>query len=71
MKLKSHLKMLRKDKESQTSGLMNREEVISFLSVSTCLLSFSGISNSMKRSIIEMSARVTSNYSVSEGSVNL
>ena len=71
MKVKSHLKMLRKDKESQTSGLMNREEVISFLSVSTCLLSFSGITNSMKRSIIEMSARVTSHYSVSEGSVNL
>ena len=50
---------------------MGREEVISFLSVSTCLLSFSGITNSMKRAILEMSAKVTTNYSVSEGSPNL
>lgn len=71
MKFNSHLKILRKDKESKSSGSMSREEVISFLSVSTCLLSFSGITNPMKRAIIEMSAKVTSNYSVSEGSANL
>lgn len=71
MKFNSHLKILRKDKESKSSGAMNREEVISFLSVSTCLLSFSGITNAMKRAIVEMSAKVTTNYSVSEGSVNL
>jgi hypothetical protein len=71
MKFNSHLKILRKDKESKTSGSMGREEVISFLSVSTCLLSFSGITNSMKRAIVEMSAKVTTNYSVSEGSPNL
>jgi hypothetical protein len=71
MKFSSHLKILRKDKESKSSGAMNREEVISFLSVSTCHLSFSGITNAMKRAIVEMSAKVTTNYSVSEGSVNL
>lgn len=71
MKFNSHLKILRKDKESKSSASMSREEVISFLSVSTCLLSFSGITNPMKRAIVEMSAKVTTNYSVSEGSVNL
>ena len=71
MKFNFHLKILRKDKESKTSGSMSREEVISFLSVSTCLLSFSGITNPMKRAIIEMSAKVTANYSVSDGSLNL
>ncbi|MBA2403308.1 MAG: hypothetical protein H0V66_00940 [Bdellovibrionales bacterium] len=71
MKFNSHLKILRKDKESKTTGSMGREEVISFLSVSTCLLSFSGITNPMKRAIIEMSAKVTTSYSVSEGSANL
>lgn len=71
IKFSSHLKILRKDKEYKVSGSMNREEVISFLSVSTCLLSFSGITTAMKRAIVEMSAKVTTNYSVSDGSVNL
>lgn len=71
MKFNSHLKILRKDKEAQASGRMGREEVISFLSVTTCLLSFSGIPNPMKRAIIEMSAKVTASYSVSEAAVNL
>jgi hypothetical protein len=71
IKFHPQLKILRKDKDSQTSGNMGREEIISFLSVSTCLLSYQGISQAMKRSIIEMSAQVSAQYSVSEGSVNL
>jgi hypothetical protein len=70
-KLNSHLKILRRDKEFSSSGLMGREEIISFLSVSTCLLSFQGITNSMKRAVVEMSAHVTANFSISEGTVNL
>jgi hypothetical protein len=71
IKLNSHLKILRKDKDFNTAGSMSREEIISFLSVSTCLLSFHGITQPMKRSIIEMSAHVTANYSLSESNVNL
>lgn len=71
IKLTSHLKMIRKDKEYKAAGYMGREEVISFLSVSTCLLSFNGITNPMKRAIVEMSAQVTGTYSVSETPLNL
>lgn len=70
-KIHGPLKILRKDKEYKVGNAMGREEVISFLSVSTCLLSFNGITNSMKRAIVELSASVTANYSVSEGAVNL
>lgn len=71
MKINSQLKLLRKDKDYKASGHMPREEVISFLSVSTCLLSFHGITPAMKRAIVEMSGHVTGSYSVSEGSINL
>ena len=71
IKLNTHLKILRKDKDFSNPGSMNREEIISFLSVSTCLLTFHGITPAMKRSIIEMSANVTASYSVSESNLNL
>jgi hypothetical protein len=71
LKINSHLKLLRKDKDFRQSGVLSREEIISFLSVSTCLLSFHGITSAMKRSIVEMSSSVSATYSVSEGSVNL
>lgn len=71
IKLNTHLKILRKDKDFNNPGSMNREEIISFLSVSTCLLTFHGITPAMKRSIIEMSANVTASYSVSESNLNL
>ena len=70
-KIHGPLKILRKDKDYKIGSAMGREEVISFLSVSTCLLSFNGITNSMKRAIVDLSASVTANYSVSEGTVNL
>jgi hypothetical protein len=71
LKINSHLKIIRKDKDSKTAAVLSREEIISFLSVSTCLLSFQGITPSMKRSIVEMSASVSANYSVSESPMNL
>jgi hypothetical protein len=71
MKLNSHLKILRKDKDYFIPGHMSREEIISFLSVSTCLLSFQGITPSMKKSIYELSVLASGSYAVSESSVNL
>ena len=71
VKMNSHLKVIRKDKDYKAATSMGREEVISFLSVSTCLLSFNGITNPMKRAIVEMSAQVTGSYGVSETPLNL
>lgn len=71
MKLNSQLKIVRKDKDHKIAGNMAREEVISFLSVSTSLLSFTGITNPMKRAIIEMSAQVNATYAVTESPLNL
>lgn len=66
-----NLKILRKDKDVKTSGNMNREEIISFLSVSTCLLSFSGITQAMKRNIYELSLSSTASYAITESVANL
>lgn len=71
VKLNSHMKVIRKDKEFVTSGTMGREELISFLSVSTCLLSFNGITNPMKKAILEMSVQVRGCYLASEAQLNL
>jgi hypothetical protein len=69
MNLSSHLKLIRKDKVG--SGKLSREELISFLSVSTCLLSFQGITLSMKRSIYDVSGVISASYATSEAVVNL
>lgn len=71
MKLGSNLKIIRKDKESPHANNLSREEIISFLSVSTCLLSFNGITPSMKKSIYDLSLFSTASYSVTETSINL
>ncbi len=71
MKMNSSLKIIRKDKEVSSASRMGREDLISFLSVSTCLLSFSGISPSMKKAIYELSATSSASYAASESSVNL
>jgi hypothetical protein len=71
MKFNSNLKLLRKDKEYRNSGHLSREEVISFMSVSTCLLSFYGITPSMKRAIMELSSIISAKHYVSEGLINL
>ncbi|MGE3610902.1 MAG: hypothetical protein AB7I27_15030 [Bacteriovoracaceae bacterium] len=71
MKFQSSLKIIRKDKDSKVNTSMNREEVISFLSVNTCLLSFSGLSPAMKKAIYELSTYATASYAISETAVNL
>lgn len=71
MKFNSSLKIIRKDKDVKTPAVMKREEIISFLTVSTCLLSFSGITNAMKRAIYEISSYSTATYAASENGLNL
>jgi hypothetical protein len=71
LRLDSSLKILRKDKEVSTGGFMSREELISFLSVSTCLLSFNGITPAMRRAIYDLSTKVTATYALSEPGLNL
>ncbi len=71
MKINSSLKIVRKDKEIKTAVSMKREELISFLSVSTCLLSFSGLTPSMRKSIYDLSMNSTASYGVSDHFANL
>jgi hypothetical protein len=71
-KINSQLKIVRKDKDYAVAGAISREELISFLSVSTCLLSFQGITPAMKRCLIELSAGASATYALSgQPSVNL
>lgn len=71
VKFHSSLKILRKDKDVKNNAIMSREEIISFLSVSTCLLSFSGITPAMKKAIYEISTYATASYAISETAANL
>ncbi len=66
MRIGNNLKVIRRDTESRTSSHISREELISYLSVSSCLLSFTGITPSMKRSIYSLSAGVMASYAVYE-----
>lgn len=71
MRLNSSLKIIRKDKESKHATNMSREDLIGFLSVSTCLLSFNGITHTMKKAIYELSSEVSGSYAGSENGLNL
>ena len=71
IKLGSALRIIRKDKDVRHASLMSREELISFLSVSTCLLSFSGITHAMKRAIYDLSTMASGTYGISETPLNL
>lgn len=71
MKLGPSLKIIRKDKDVPTASNMSREDIIGFLSVSTCLLSFNGITHAMKKAIYDLSSRATGSYAVNENSANL
>lgn len=70
-KLGPNLKIIRKDKDVAQSSKMSREELISFLSVSTCLLNFNGITHTMKRAIYELSSQASGSYGISESALNL
>ncbi len=65
-KLGAGLKILRKDKDESIPGIFKREDLISFLSVSTCLLSFSGISQAMRSSVMELSRFSSASFGVIE-----
>ena len=71
IKLGSSLKIIRKDKEMSHSVYMSREDLIGFLSVSTCLLSFNGITHSMKKAIYDLSSYASGTFAVSEKPLNL
>jgi hypothetical protein len=71
MKMGSALKIIRKDKETSSSYVMNREDLIGFLSVSTCLLGFKGITPAMKKSIFELSRVAHATYAAPETRPNL
>ena len=71
IKLGSSLRLIRKDKDVRHASSMGREELISFLSVSTCLLSFTGITPVMRKMIYELSSFTSASYGVSELSPNL
>lgn len=71
MRLNTNLKIIRKDKEEKITRSMSREDIISFLSVSTCLLSFNGITHAMKKTIYDLSLNVSGTYASSENSMNL
>jgi DNA-binding response OmpR family regulator len=60
-----------KDKDVKTAAPIGREELISFLSVSTCLLSFAGLTHAMKRAIYEISANATAHYAVTDSPLTL
>lgn len=62
VKIGNSLRILRKDKVVAQSIAMSREELISFLSVNTCLLSFRGITPSMKKSIYDLSQCASGAY---------
>lgn len=66
MRFGNALRLIRRDVEGKHSPHMGREDLISFLSVHSCLLSFSGITPAMKRSIYALSAGVHASYAVSE-----
>jgi hypothetical protein len=62
-KLHLGLKILRKDKDNLSGSHLKREDLISFLSVSTCLLSFTGITPAMRKSIMDLSLVSSASYS--------
>jgi hypothetical protein len=66
--IKTPLKILRKDKELRSSFPLSREELISFLGVNTCLMSFHGLTSAMKKSLVELSGKATASYLATEAS---
>lgn len=61
-KFSSNLKLIRRDKDVKMASSIKREELISFLSVSTCLLSFTGITVEMKKNIFNLSSMTHASY---------
>jgi hypothetical protein len=66
MRIGNSLRLIRRDVEGKHSPHMGREDLISFLSVHSCLLNFTGITPAMKRAVYSLSAGVMASYAVSE-----
>lgn len=59
----------RLDQTKKIGTIITREELLSFLSVSTCLLGFSGLTAEMKKSILDLAMGSSSSYFWQEGSL--
>ena len=70
MRIGNNLRLIRRDLEGPRSSHISREELISFLSVSTCLLSFTGVTSAMSRNIYSLSAFVTATFAPAENLPN-
>lgn len=70
-KVNSNFRILRRDNDRGATGVMKREELISFLSVSNCLLSFFGMPISMKQAVVELSSKMSGHFSSNEIPHNL
>jgi hypothetical protein len=70
-RLGSSLKIIRRDKDVQVATSMGRDDIIGFMSVSTCLLSFNGITHGMKKAIYDLSLNSSASYAVTENVMNL
>jgi len=70
-KLNPGLKIIRKDKEVSSARSMSREDLISFLNVSTCLLQFTGMSQQMRTNAMELSKFSSASYGVVDFQVSI
>jgi hypothetical protein len=70
-RLPLNMKIIRRDKEVPAATKMSREELISYLSVSTCLLSFNGITPSMRAAIFELGAQCTATIACLESNLSI
>jgi hypothetical protein len=70
-KFSTGISIIRKDNHLRKNKFMTREDLIGFLSVNTCLFSFSNITSSMKKNIFELSSLSTASFSFSENEINL
>ena len=70
-KLPLKMSIVRKDKVVPVPTKMNRDELVSFLNVSTCLLSFNGITPSMRKAIIELSAQCSATIACLESNLSI
>ena len=52
----------RLDQNKKVGSALSREELMSFLSVSTCLMSFTGLSPEMKKSIVDLCMNSSASY---------
>lgn len=52
----------RLDQNKKLGSALTREELMSFLSVSTCLMSFTGLSMEMKKSIVDLCMNSSASY---------